>query len=131
MPDSAGNKRGFERYPLGFETDIYTCSATEKQSVEKVTLKDISGGGARFISSFPGLYSIGQKISLAIRLPGTSGANAHMKGRATVVWVNDPEASEAGRPSRVEIGISMDNLLSFQQKSRDMNSGGEESEGAS
>jgi len=132
MTDSAGNKRVFERYPLGFKTDIYTCSATEKQSVERVMLKDISGGGACFISGHPGFYAIGQKISLEICLPGTSGADAHMKGQATVVRVDDPETSEAGRPSRVEIGIAMNDLLSFQQQSKDnTNSGEKESEDVS
>ncbi len=125
MPDNVENKRDFERYPLGFETDIYTHEATEKQPVERVTLKDISGDGACFLSSSPGLYATGQKISLGICLPNTSGANAHMRGQATIVRVDDPEVNGTGEPQHVEIGISMDELLSFQQEPGGMNPGEE------
>ncbi len=122
MPDNIGNKREFERYPLEFESDIFTFSGTEKQLVERVVLRDISGGGACFISNRPGFYSIGQKISLEICLPGTSSADVRMRGQATVVWV---DTTEEGNPSQVKIGIAMDDLLSFQQRPRDMDSGAE------
>jgi len=125
MSDNTENKREYNRYPLEFEADISTFSGTEKQRIERVTLKDISGGGACFISSHPGLYSMGQKIFLNICLPETGNADVRMEGEATLVWIGEPGTAKAGEPSRMEIGISMDNLLSFQLNPRGTDSGGE------
>jgi len=120
MAGTAENKREYDRYPLEFEVDVSTCSGTEKKFLERVILKDVSGGGACFISSQPEFYGIGRKIFLAICLPGTSRADARMEGRATVIRIGD---TEPGNQSLVEIGISMDDLLSFQQRPRGTDSG--------
>ncbi len=125
MPDNIENQRGFERYSLEFKSDIFILPGTERQLVERVVLKNISGGGACFVSNRPERYSIGQSISMDICLPATSSTNARMRGQATVIWIGDMETTTAGRPSRVEIGVSMDNLLSFQQKPGGSDSGGE------
>lgn len=130
MPDNIENQRDFKRYPLEFNSDVFTFSGAEKQLAERVVLKDISGGGACFVSNRPGHYAIGQQIALEICLPGTVSANARMQGQATVVWIDDMEVTKAGRPSRVKIGISMDDLLSFQQKPRDSDSGEEKPDNA-
>jgi len=131
MPDHIEDKRAFERHPLELEVDISTFSGTEKHLVERVTLKDISGSGACFISSQPGVYAIGQKISMDICLPGTCEADVRMEGHATVVWIGDTETREAGKPSQMLAGVSMDKPLSFQQGPRDTDSGEEEPGGAS
>jgi len=123
MPDDAENKREFERHLLEFEVDIFTVSGTEKHLVERVGLKDISGSGACFTSKQPGLYTIGQKVFLDICLPGTCETDVRMEGQATVVWIKDAKTDEAGQSSQAYVGVSMDNLLSFQQHPRDTDGG--------
>jgi len=126
MSGSVENKRESERHLLEFEVDISTFSGTEKHRVERVGLKDISGNGACFISNQPGLYAIGQKIFLEICLPGTCETDVRMEGQATVVWIKDAKTDEAGQPSQASVGVSMNNLLSFQQHPRNANAGEEE-----
>jgi len=127
MPDHAADRRAFERYPLEFEVDISTVSGTEKYPIERTVLNNISGDGACFLSNRPESYSIGQQIVLDICMPGTHKTDACMEGQATVIRIGDAQTDESGKVHRVSVGVSMDNLLSFQQSPRDTDSGGDES----
>ena len=44
------NKRDFDRFPLEFEMEVIAEDVERKKFREKTVLKDISGGGARFMS---------------------------------------------------------------------------------
>jgi len=127
MPDDVKSKRESERHPLEFKVNIFTFSGTEKHLVERVGLKDISGSGACFTSNHPRLYAVGQKIFMDISMPGTCEADVHMEGKATVIWIKDVKTDEAGQSSQTSVGVSMDNLLSFQQHPRDTDGGKEKS----
>ncbi len=131
MPDHIGCRRAFERHPLEFEVDISTVSGTIKHPIERTVLNNISGDGACFLSNRPESYSNGQRIALNIHMPDTGKIDACMEGRATIIWIGDTHAPEAGKAHRVPVGISMDNLLSFQQSPRDTDPGEEKPEDAS
>jgi len=130
MPDYIGDRRAFERHPLEFEVDVSTVSDTA-HPIEKTVLNNISGNGACFLSNRPESYSIGQRIALDIRMPGTHKTDVRMEGQATIAWIGDAQAVEAGKAHRVPVGISMDNPLSFQQSPRDTDPGEEKPEDAS
>jgi len=131
MPDHIEDRRTFERHPLAFEVDVSTVSGTAKHPIEKTVLNNISGDGACFLSDRPESYSIGQRIALNIRMPGTHKADVHMEGQATIAWIGDAQATKSGKTHQVSVGISMDKPLSFQQSPRDTDSGEEEPGGAS
>ena len=122
MADDIENKRTSERHSLEFEVEVFAVSGTEKETIEKTTLHDISGGGACFLSSHPESYSIGQRITLEICMPDTHKTDACMQGQATIARIDDIQATEADKTHQASIGVSMDNMLSFQQKSKDTNS---------
>ncbi len=123
MPEYNEKKRNFERYPLEFKVDISVTSGKTKQAVERAVLKNISGDGACFLSNRPEFYSIGQRLELDIHMPGTDRMNARMEGQATVAWIGDIQALEAGKPGRAPVGIFMDKPLSLERITKNRDSG--------
>jgi len=126
MADQSADRRSSERHSLEFEVEVFSVSGTEKQSIEKTTLHDISGGGTCFLSNHSESYSIGQRIALEICMPGTYKTDACMQGQATIARIDDVQTTKAGKAHQASIGVSMDNMLSFQQSPRDTNSSAEE-----
>ncbi len=99
--------REFERHPLDLAVEVFE---TEKgKAIEQTYLRNISGGGACFLSSHPELYTPGQEIVLEMHLPVTAGQEALMQGRATVIWVGEPDGDDGGKN---RIGVSMIQLVS-------------------
>jgi len=107
MPGDMSERRSFERFPLELNVEIYHMDNGPKEFVETAKLLDISGGGAQFVSFSPEKYSIGQRLFIAIVLPETAAPQPSMQGKATVVWIGEPSAEDAG----VGIGVCMDDLL--------------------
>jgi len=103
------NKREYERYSISFQAEVISLAGCANNLSETTTLKDISGGGARFVSKHSERYSIGQKVDLIIHLPGDSLLNAKMEGSGKVAWMCEIENGE------LSIGLCMDNLLAFER----------------
>ena len=67
---------------------------------DKVVLKNVSGGGAKFVTQQSAKYFLGQPLEIIIYLPGTNDVNAHMRGKATVVRTYSPSDSGVGEKSK-------------------------------
>lgn len=107
--DDARERRSFERFPVELDVEIYEFDSAQKEYLETASLRDISGGGARFSSKHPGKYHVSQRLYISIVLPDTASRHPSMQGKATVVWVGDAEDRAGDRC----IGICMDDLLVF------------------
>ncbi len=102
------NKREFERYEISLNAEVSSLDDNASDHKETTVLRDISGGGARFVTTHPGHYSIGQKVDLTIQLPGGDALRARMEGTGRVVWMGEFEEGETS------IGICMDDLMVFE-----------------
>ncbi len=100
------NRREFDRFPMEFVLEVSAKDNERKQFNEKTVLKDVSGGGARFITQRAGKYFPGQLLKMTIYLPGTDDMKALMRGKATVVRIVPPSSSGTGERSR-ETGIAV------------------------
>lgn len=109
MSNDFKERRSYERFEIEIEVEIFDMDGASREYLETATLQDISGGGARFVSKNPERYSIGQRLFVAIVLPGTESRHPNMQGKATVIWVGDDGESEDGSG----IGLRMDDLLVF------------------
>ena len=88
-PDPSG-QRAYERYPIAFEVIVTRTGPVHENVSERCALKNVSGGGAMFISRFPKRYAPGQRLALDIFLAGTPDVRASFKTEATVVRLHDP-----------------------------------------
>ena len=110
------DRRDFDRYPLEFVTEVTAQDSEGKKYREKTVLKNISGGGARFITQQASKYFTGQLLEMTIHLPGTTAANASMRGKATVVRIDPSSNSGIGEKSRgMEIAVRLDSPLHFER----------------
>lgn len=106
MTDNA-DRRGFERFLMEFVVEVASKDIKEKIFNEKVVLKDISGGGAKFITRNARRYFLGQLLDLKIYLPGTDDVKGYMKGEATVVRI-DPFDSSGIDEKNQDAGIAIE-----------------------
>ena len=108
------NKRDFDRFPIEFEMEVIAEDVGGKKFREKTVLKDISGGGARFMSKLVDNYFPGQPLELTIDLPGTDSMTAHMKGNATVVRIIKSDDSDTNHKNQgVSVAVMLDTPLQF------------------
>jgi len=102
--------REFERHPLDLLVEVFDDH--KGKSIEHTHLKNISGGGACFLSSSPEAYEPGQEVILEMRLPVTDGQEALMQGRATIVWIGEANPEGKEDPGVKQVGVSMIHLVS-------------------
>lgn len=108
MPKQDQEHRQFERFPIGFVVEVHLMNPDgSRQRIETAELKDVSGGGVRFVSAHSETYKIGQRLHLSIFLPGTGKVTATMEGNASVVWVGTLENGG------VSVGVKLDDLMNF------------------
>jgi len=106
MSKGQAEKRQFQRHKSDFTISI-TAQENDEKPIETAMVRDISGNGLSFFSSGPGQYTVGQKLTVLIHLPGTEYAVAGMQGRATVVRA---DRASNGNPI---ICLQLDDPLSF------------------
>ena len=92
MPTKS-EQREFERFPMEFVLEVSGLDDEGKRFNEKAVLKNISGGGAKFITKQSARYFLCQPLEMTIYLPGTDDVKAHMRGDATVVRIDSPSRS--------------------------------------
>jgi len=102
------NKREYVRYEISLNAEVESLDDKANDHKEATVLRDISGGGARFVTTHPDHYSIGQKVDLTIKLPGGDALRAKMEGTGRVIWMGEFKEGETS------IGISMDDLMVFE-----------------
>ena len=79
-------------------------------------LKDISGGGAKFITRNARRYFLGQLLDLKIYLPGTDDVKGYMKGDATVVRIDPFDSSEIDEKNQgAGIAVEFNDWLNFER----------------
>ncbi|MDX8404360.1 MAG: PilZ domain-containing protein [Mariprofundaceae bacterium] len=108
MSDQSENNREYERYNITLNAEVKSIDNRANNLSEITVLKDISGGGARFVTTHPNYYGIGQKVDLIIQLPGGDTMNTRMEGVGRVIWMGEMGEEE------VSVGLCMDDLLVFE-----------------
>ena len=93
-------KREFDRNPMDLIVEVSADDKLGNTFKDKPLLKDISGGGLKFLSKQTEKYFSGQSLEIIIELPGTRDVKAQMKGKATVVRIDLPEDSENKEPDQ-------------------------------
>lgn len=81
---------------------------------EKTVLKDISGGGALFVSRNPENYYPGQLLHLSIMLDGTNDVRAQIHTEATVVRIHSDGKTDAQASEKQPAGIAVQFDRSFE-----------------
>lgn len=104
--NNKSDKREFERFPVDFVLEVSAEDIEGNKYDDKTVLKNISGGGAKFITRQSAKYFLGQSLEITIYLPGTNDVNAHMRGKATVVRTYSPSDSGVGE-KRKGTGIAV------------------------
>lgn len=109
-------KREFNRVPLEFIIEVSAEDIEGSKFNDKTLLKDISGGGAKFITHQVDKYFPGQLLEVAIYLPGTIEVDARMRGKSAVVRIDTPGKSEIGEKSEDgAVAIKFETHLNFER----------------
>ena len=94
--DNKSDRRGFDRFPIEFVIEVVAQDSEGRRYKEKTVLKNISGGGAQFLTQQAGKYFAGQQLEMTVFLTGTNMVKARMRGKATVVRIDPSSNSGIG-----------------------------------
>ena len=109
-------RRKFNRFLITLEVEVFAEDIEGDRYDDKVVLKNISGGGAKFITQQSAKYFSGQPLEIIISLPGTNDVKAHMRGKATVVRTSSPSDSGVGEKSKgICIAVKFDTPLNLER----------------
>lgn len=109
-------KRQFKRVIMESLIEVSAVDQSGIAYLDKVFLKDISGGGIKFSTIFAGKYFIDQLINILIELPGNSNVKAQMKATATVVRIITTEKTVQKKTAKVSnIAARFNTPLSFER----------------
>lgn len=109
------DRRKFNRFSLDLLMKIKGIDHTGEPHEEKTSLKNISGGGAKFTTQYADRYVPGQEVEITIYLPGINEVQARMKGQATVLRVERLDEINAGA-STADIALMFKSRLQFIRK---------------
>lgn len=116
MMNNKPERRAFNRFPVEFVMEVAAEDIEGKKFNEKTMLKNISGGGAKFITQQAGKYFPGQSLEMTIYLPGSDEVKACMIGTATVLRIDPSSNKNIGEKSQgVGIGVRFDTSLRFER----------------
>ena len=68
--NNKSERRDFDRFPIEFEIEVAAQDSEGKKYSENTILKNISGGGARFITQQASKYFTGQLLEMTVLLTG-------------------------------------------------------------
>ena len=110
-------RRAFNRFPVEFVMEVVAEESEGKKFNEKTMLKNISGGGAKFITQQADKYFPGQSLEITIHLPGSDEVKARMRGKATVLRIDSPTDSKIEHKSQAIsiIAVKLDAPLHFER----------------
>lgn len=105
-------RREDSRFQIDLITQVSAKSADGKTFREKTILRNMSGGGANFITRQADWYFQGQQLNIKIDLPGTHELKAFLQGTATVSRVeplpdSDPRLSARRYAVAVVIAVPL------------------------
>jgi hypothetical protein len=114
--NNKSDRRDFDRFPIEFEIEVAAQDSQGRKYSEKTVLKNISGGGAQFITQQAGKYFTGQLLEMTVFLTGTDMVKARMRGKATVVRIDPSSDSGIGEKTRgASIAVKLDAPLYFER----------------
>jgi len=109
-------RRSFDRSSIEVLVEVSAEDIEGKKYRDQTSLKDISAGGAKFLTQHVGKYFTGQSLEMTIYLPGTDDVNACLRAKVTVVRVDPPVDSETGEKRReTGIAVKIDTPLYFER----------------
>jgi len=103
-------RRKDSRFRIDLITQVTAKSADGETFREKTVLRNMSGGGANFITRQADRYFQGQPLDIHIDLPGTVELKASLQGAATVSRIDplpDSDPQQAGRRYAVAVAIAV------------------------
>ena len=109
-------RRGCERFQIDLDVHISGVDPEGAAFFEKTSLYDISGEGARFLTSSASRYFPGQMIEIAIRLPETPEVAALMKATAVVLRIGDAlTGTHAAGEEKKTVAVKITAPLNFER----------------
>ena len=109
------DQRGFDRYSVEFAVMISGRDAKGDIYREKSFLRDISGGGAMFVTTAPGKYSPGQTLKISIFLSGTNDVRARIRTEAVVVRIHHMDENGGASAQHTGIAVTFDRSFEFER----------------
>jgi hypothetical protein len=103
------DRREGSRFRIDLITQVTAKSADGETFSEKTVLRNMSGGGANFITRQADRYFQGQQLDIRIDLPGTVDLAASLQGTATVSRIEplpDSGPRQAARQYAVAVVIA-------------------------
>lgn len=113
--ESSGDKRGFSRHWISFPVIVFREGSQDDAYQEKAVLKDISGGGALFVSSKPESYYPGQLLNISIMLDGTHDVRARVQAEATVIRIHREETVDGEPEQQAAVAVQFDRSFEFER----------------
>lgn len=110
------DRRDFDRFPIEFEIEVAAQDSEGKKYSENTILRNISGGGARFITQQASKYFTGQPLEVTVFLTGTDKVKACMRGKATVVRIDASTNSGIDEKTpRMDVAVKLDSPLHLER----------------
>jgi len=109
------DQRGFDRYAVEFAVMVSGTNPQGEIFVEKSVLRDISGGGAMFVTSAPEKYIPGQTLKISIFLSGTNEVRARIQTEAIVVRIHEIDESGDAGSKQIGIAVAFDSSFEFER----------------
>jgi c-di-GMP-binding flagellar brake protein YcgR len=114
--NNKSDRRDFDRFPIEFEIQVAAQDSEGKKCSENTILRNISGGGARFMTQQASKYPTGQPLEVAVFLTGTDKVKARMREKATVVRIDASTNSGIGEKTpRMDIAVKLDSPLHLER----------------
>jgi hypothetical protein len=110
--EKPGDQRVFSRHWVSFPVIVSRSGSQDVDNQEKAVLRDISGGGALFISTNPENYYPGQLLKISILLDGTEDVKARIQTEAIVIRINKEE--DPGK-MHAAIAVQFDRSFEFER----------------
>ncbi len=109
-------RREFDRFQIKFPMEVSAKDTSRKQFNEKTILKNISGGGARFVTRKIDKYYPGQELKMIFYLPKAGNIDAIMKANAKVIRIDKSNVSVTNQTNvEKSIAVQFETLLNFER----------------
>lgn len=111
--NNSEDRRQSKRVLLDFILEVTANDIDGNQYIDNAVLKNVSAGGAKFITRQSDKYFLGQPLEIIIYLPKTDDVRAYLAGTATVIRTYLQKApDDAGEESEgMGVAIRFDDPL--------------------
>ncbi|MEW6670253.1 MAG: PilZ domain-containing protein [Thermodesulfobacteriota bacterium] len=110
-------RRTDKRFRIDLITQVTAISADGEIFTENTLLRNMSGGGASFVTRLADRYFQGQRLDISIELPGTAELKASLQGTATVSRVEPlPDSGQRQDARRYSVAVVIAVPLQFVRK---------------